>query len=362
MKIAIMSFPGSPSHGASLQMYALYRTIEKMGHTPVILNYIPKKLADQYNFTGKKTLKYYVTNSISKLLVPNTKKAFSDFESGWQKVPEQVLTDKTKLTKLTENIDKIIVGSDQVWNMDITFHDYSFFLDFCNDKKKKVAYAPSFGNDNVYDEERIRIGELLSEFSYLSAREKRGCELIKELTGKQVPMVCDPTFLLDENEWREISRRFKYKNKYVLLYTIKPSIDLYKKAIKFAKKHNMEIVIIGGKLRNYFCGKEKHVFGVGPAEFLGLVDNAEYIFTNSFHGTAFSIIFNKNFYVEYSSNTNIRLVNLIEITGLTQCIVKKDCDTINEYEFIDYKKVKNELQKVIEVLKSYLGRMLTKDE
>lgn len=359
MKIAIMSFPGSPSHGASLQMYALYTTIKNLGHEPVILNYIPKKLFDKYNHTGEKTLKSFVTDIISKLLIPNTNKSFLDFERNWSKLPKNILTDKSKLNEITKDVDKIIVGSDQVWNMDITFSDYSFFLEFCNESRKKVAYAPSFGNDNIYEKDKNKIKELLNDFLHLSAREKRGCEIVKNLIGKDIPMVCDPTFLLNKEEWKKISKKTKYKDKYVLLYNIKYSSTLYQKALQFAKKQNLKIVIIGGRLREYFNKKEIHAFGVGPAEFLGLIEGAEYIFTNSFHGVALSIILRKNFYVEYSSNTNVRLINLIEATGLEQCVTKIDDEYVERYNFINYSRVEERLNPIIRLSKNYLRRVLS---
>lgn len=359
MKIAIMSFPGSPSHGASLQMYALYTTIKNLGQEPVILNYIPKELFDKYNHTGEKTLKSFVINSISKLIIPSTSKAFFNFEVNWKKLPKNILTDKSKLNELTKDIDRIVVGSDQVWNMDITFNDYSFFLEFCDEDEKKASYAPSFGNDDIYEKDKNKIGKLLSRFSYLSAREKRGCEIVKNLTGRNIPMVCDPTFLLNKEEWEEISKKTKYKDKYILLYNIKYSPSLYQKAFQFAKSQNLKLVIIGGRLRDYFNKKEIHAFGVGPAEFLGLIGGAEYIFTNSFHGTALSIIYRKNFYVEYSSNTNIRLINLVEATGLNQCVTKVDDKHIKSYNSIDYNKVERRLNPIIEESKKYLKKVVS---
>lgn len=358
MKVAIMSFPGSPSHGASLQMYALYKTIQRMGHDPVILNYMPDKLYQQYQGVGKKTVKSVITNNISRMLIPSSAKAFREFERNLKKIPEEVLTDPTKLAAVTADCDRIIVGSDQVWNMDITYHDYSFFLDFCRDKSKKVAYAPSFGNDTVYENEREKIAKLLSEFSFLSAREKKGCEVISELTGMEAPMVCDPTFLVRKEEWEKIAEKPDYHSPYVLYYTVKPSPELYQKALQFAKEHHLKLIKIGGRLRDYFDPEKPAAFGVGPSEFLGLIGDAEYVFTNSFHGTALSIILQKNFYVEYSSNTNVRLINLIETAHLRECVVNKtDADVKNAVE-INYNEVARLLQPLITESMNYIERFL----
>lgn len=358
MKVAIMSFPGSPSHGASLQMYALYKTIQRMGHESVILNYMPAKLYQQYQGVGKENVKSRITKNISRMLMPSSAKAFQAFERNLQKIPEEVLTDPAKLAAVTEDCDRIIVGSDQVWNMDITYHDYSFFLDFCQDKLKKVAYAPSFGNDTVYEDERERIAKLLSEFSFLSAREKKGCEVISELTGRKAPMVCDPTFLVRKEEWKKIAKKPEGHLPYVLYYTVKPSPKLYQKALQFAKAHNLKVIKIGGRLRDYFDPKKPAVFGVGPAEFLGLIDHADYVFTNSFHGTALSIILQKNFYVEYSSNTNVRLINLIEAAHLRECVVDQTDDDVKNMVEINYNEVERLLQPLITESMNYIERFL----
>ena len=362
MKIAIMSFPGSPSHGAALQMYALYTTIRRMGHESVILNYMPADLYEQYHKTSQKTIKSTIINIVSNIIIPSSEKAFKEFESSLDKIPKEVLTDFNELSDVTADCDRIVVGSDQVWNMDITYHDYSFFLDFCHDKIKKVAYAPSFGNDDIYENEKERITELLSEFSFLSAREKKGCEIINELTGREVPMVCDPTFLLSKEEWRKIAKKPKYKSPYVLYYTIKSSPELYKKALLFAEERNLKLIKIGGRLREYFNAKNPSVFGVGPAEFLGLLDNAEYVFTNSFHGTALSIIMHKNFYVEYSSNTNVRLINLIDAVNLRECVVNKAEDSVKNTVKINYREVDKLLSPLVMESTKYIERFLKQDE
>lgn len=358
MKVAIMSFPGSPSHGASLQMYALYKTIQRMGDEPVILNYMPAKLYQQYQGGEKETIKSIITKNVSKILMPSSAKAFQEFEKNLKKIPEEVLTDPTKLAVVTADCDRIIVGSDQVWNMDITYHDFSFFLDFCQNKLKKVAYAPSFGNDTVYENEREKIAKLLSEFSFLSARERKGCEIISELTGRKVTMVCDPTFLVCKEDWKKISKKPDCHSPYVLYYTVKPSPELYQKALQFAQKRNLKLIKIGGRLRDYFDPKKPAVFGVGPSEFLGLIDNAEYVFTNSFHGTALSIILQKNFYVEYSSNTNVRLINLIETVGLRECVVNKSDDYVKNTVKINYKEVERLLQPLVTESMNYIERFL----
>jgi hypothetical protein len=335
MKVGTLTFPGSPSHGASLQMYALYSVLSDMGVDTEVINYVSDSV-NHKNHT-KKILK----DRIAGLFLRDSMAAFRQFEKRVKIYPEDSIKTTHELKQYTEAYDRIIVGSDQVWNPVVTGNDMNFYLDFCNDKSKKASYAPSFGVNQIDEKDKEKISRLLSDFTYLSAREERGKELIYELTQKEVPLVLDPTFLLDGDDWRKIKKPSGAKGEYVFVYTIKPSMELKQKAKCFADKHGYKLVYISGGLHGVLdkINPHKHpVFGIGPAEFIDLVDNAQYVFTNSFHGAAFSIILNKKFYVELSSDTNSRLITLIQKFGLENCII--DCKTYDSRQMqIDYVKV-----------------------
>lgn len=324
MKVGTLTFPGSPSHGASLQMYALYHTLKTMGTDVEVINYISESVIHKQ--TPKKGLK----DQLAELLLKNGGKAFERFEQQMNILPKTPLKTTRELKEYTQGFDRIIVGSDQVWNPQVTGNDMNFYLAFCDENSKKASYAPSFGVQQVCENDQEQIAKLLSEITYLSAREERGKELIFELTQREVPTVLDPTFLVDGDDWRKMKRPSGAKGEYVFVYTIKPSVKLRRAAKAFAEKHGYCLVYISGGLHGVLdkINPKKHpVFGVGPAEFIDLIDNAKYVFTNSFHGAAFSIILNKNFYVEFSSDTNSRLITLVKNFELEECII--DCDTFN---------------------------------
>lgn len=320
MKVGTLTFPGSPSHGASLQMYALYSALKHMGTDVEVINYVSDKVNHR-----KRPPKGW-KDIIAGLFLKDTDSAFKKFESQISFSQRTPVSTTDDLKKHIGNYDRIIVGSDQVWNPVVTGNDMNFYLEFCDDDQKKASYAPSFGVEQVMQDDREQIARLLSKITYLSAREERGQELIFELTGRDVPVVLDPTFLVDREEWRSLKKNSGAKGDYVFVYTIKPSPKLYLTARAFSEKYGYKVVTISGGLHGVldkFNPKKNTVSGTGPAEFIDLIDNAKYIFTNSFHGTAMSIILNKNFHVEFSSDTNTRLVSLINHFNLHSNII--DC-------------------------------------
>ncbi len=340
MKVGTLTYPGSPSHGASLQMYALYTVLNSMGADAEVINYISDTV--NYKSCPSKDLK----DMIASIFLKDSQKAFKKFESQIKISPKIPMKTTEELKDYTKALDRIIVGSDQVWNPAITGNDMNFYLEFCDDNQKKASYAPSFGVDQIAEADKDRISKLLSEITYLSAREERGKEIISELTGRDVPVVLDPTFLIDGNDWRKLKKKSGAKGDYVFVYTIKQSSALRRAARIFAEKHGYKLVTISGGLHGVidkFNPKKSTVSGIGPAEFIDLIDNAKYVFTNSFHGAAFSIILNKNFYVEFSSDTNSRLVTLVQKFELEECII--DCNNFdNALLQINYDKA-NEILK-----------------
>ena len=355
MKVGTLTFPGSPSHGASLQMYALYTALEKMGVDVEVINYISDKV------NHKKSSTDLVKAKIAALFLKNSEAAFARFESQINISPKVPMTTTAELAEAARTYDRIIVGSDQVWNPVVTGNDMNFYLEFCDDAAKKASYAPSFGVDRVAEADREKISGLLSEITHLSAREERGREMIYELTGRDVPIVLDPTFLVDADDWRKLKKPSGAKGEYVFLYTVKPSPKLLQAAQKFADKYGYKLVYISGGLHgilNKFNPTKHTVSGIGPSEFISLIDNAKYVFTNSFHGSAFSIILNKNFFVEFSSDTNSRLKTLIQKFDLGDNVI--DCDSFT-YEWLqrDYTTVNQMLadkrQESLSYLKEIVG-------
>lgn len=366
MRVGIFTFPGSPSYGAALQMFALYSVLSEKCDAEVI-NYIPEGVIHRRR-KKKFSFKSIVAN-IYHFFVKDNKTQFSTFERQIKKYPENEIATTEELKEIASRYDRIIVGSDQVWNPVIIGDNLNYYLDFCT-HEQKASYAPSFGTERVAGNEE-KIANLLDDFKYLSVREQQGAEIIKELTGKSVPVVLDPTLLLSKEKWQLQMKKIKRpKGKYVLYFTIKPSGELMKFAEKFAEENGCMLFVIGSYgspkelIRESVKGKKKFLFGIGPSEFLSLVNDADFVITNSFHGTAFSIIFEKDFYVEYSSDTNSRLENIVRVFGQESRVVCKDTPYTKPVA-IDYSSVKEKMgfhrQESFEYLYKIIGEQNEQD-
>lgn len=338
MNVGIFTFPNSKSYGATLQMYALYHTVEILGHTPEIINYQNSYMKTQLHVHRRSTLH----KCLRKLLHYRMYRDFRKFEKKQMTMyPVASIADPAKLSALTKRYDAVICGSDQVWNPDITGADLSYFLNFCDDDTKRVAYAPSFGISEFSDEFSKAIRGDLEKFYALSAREAQGQTLISSLLGKDVPLVCDPTLLMDSNEWEQLEKPHPTaEGAYIFYYVVKSSATLWKQCKTFAKEKGLKIVVVGGSpLKRWKHNNEdiQYAVDIGPQEWLYLLHHARYVFTNSFHGTAFSINYHKDFFVEFSSLTNSRLEQITRTLGLCSQIVEEEplCDTAVDYSVAD---------------------------
>lgn len=354
MKVGILTFPHSPSLGAMLQMGALYHTVEGMGHDVEIINYVSEKV--NHKQIQKKTVKAVLIKILSTLFIKSPAQSYCEFESKLKMFPTKTISCRKDMEKAANHFDRIIVGSDQVWNPVVTGHDLNFYLEFCKDSYKKASYAASFGYMQADNEYSDRISELLKDFNYLSVREKDGQKIVKDLTGRRAELVLDPTLLVEKNYFQDIKTSSNRKKKYVLFFCIKPSRNLYNIADLYAREYGYELVTIGGRMIDKFDPRKHPVYGTGPKEFLGLIDGAQCVFTNSFHGTAVSVALNRDFFVEFSSDTNSRLINLTEMLELKDRVVN---DSIPVEKQINYEHVEQLLNQQRIISKRYLESVLT---
>ena len=331
MKVGILTFPHSPSYGASLQMFALYKTIEKLGGTPCVLNYQNRYMRSKHHIE-RDPVKAKLLNIVGH----RTSKKFTQFEKTLTWLPSKIIYEAIKLQSISADLDYVIVGSDQVWNPAVTGSDTTYFLDFC-EKKKKISYAASFGVDDLEPQFAKAITELLYDIPALSIREIKGREIIKRLTGRDVSVVLDPTFLPTKELWdMTVCTKPIVKQPYIFSFVFNPNDENISYRTRLSDETGLPIVSISD---NPFKKSDKnsiYVSGIGPTEFLRIIRDAEYIVTDSFHGTAFSIIFNRPFYVSLSTKTNSRLETLLSTLDLENRIIS-ECKTFDKH--INYTKV-----------------------
>ena len=218
-------------------------------------------------------------------------------------------------------------------------------MDFVDENKKKIAYAPSFGvKQNDYPYQNNKLKNLLNRFDYISVREEDGKYIIKKLINKSVKIVLDPTLLLEKKQWNEFVKVDMNKTKYILCYFLGEQKYYWKYVKKLQKETGLEIRIIPIQPEAYFK-KGTIESEVGPMEFLDLMANAEIICTDSFHGMVFSIIFEKKFSVlkRFKDNDrksqNSRICNLLKLIDLEEFFIDENFEEtkfiVNNYEDIN---------------------------
>lgn len=352
MRIGILSFQFSDNYGALLQGYALRQTLISLGYYAEIINYWPSESENT-----KVDLKSIIIKLITNLDSKKRKAKSNFFRKQYLGITTQKMGSTEELHNTASQYDALIVGSDQVWNCSLTRCDWNYLLQFENNNQKKFSYAASFGFEQIPEEYRKQYKKNLSEFNMISVREKQGKKIIKNLIGLDVPCLLDPTFLLDKKEWLKIAQIHENRN-YILLYTMCKSELLLRFTDDLAKKTGFQVYWINGSIRTPLKAKTKKIHSASPNEFLGYFNNAAYVITNSFHGTAFSIIFEKQFFVECSEanfQVSSRIRSIIDSTGLENRYIKNIEDSINST--IDYQMVNKKIEENRKLSLQYLERI-----
>lgn len=359
MKIGIMTFPNSVSFGATLQMYALYRAVERLGVQPEIINYQNTYMKAENHInairnTGSASKKLRYT--VRRLLHFRQFRGFREFEKQMRLYPDTSVENPEMLPLIAQRYDGVICGSDQVWNPYITGGDVAYFLDFCGPETKRISYAPSFGVSELAEDFQTIIKPELNQFSTISVREAEGAMILRQLLGHEVSLVLDPTFLLEMGEWEKLERKHPAaEGEYILYFTVFSSESLMAFCKELADKTNKKIVVVGGNVLRQLRNRDKQVvyaWDLTPGQWLHLIHHASCVVTNSFHGTAFAIHYQKDFYVEPAPRANSRLTQIICTCGLEERVVGK-CEADLEAH-IDYEKVRERLAPEAERSLTYL--------
>lgn len=323
MKIGIYTFFSS-NYGAALQAYSLQRFIrEKCPGSEVRLVDFVRNNRDSLEKVFYKRSNNPLYNLIWKFFVlcryNEFKQKVENFATFKSTIPfTKPVKDIASVSKDAFSYDILITGSDQVFKPSNKYRDV-YYLNFGKVLSKKVAYAPSFGISEFSDEDKRYIKTSLSDYEALSCRESDGALFLSELMGKEVPHVLDPVFLTPASSWREVAVKPGIEH-YVFVYCLK-DLNLL---LAFAKKNfpNKKIIVLAQNYLKPVIGC-KQVFYPGPREFLGLIDNADAIVTDSFHGMAFSLILDKHFNIVVTRpKASSRILSLLEKLDLHDRLVK----------------------------------------
>lgn len=294
MKVGILTIHNTTNFGSTLQAYATFKAIERLGVECEIIDYstdVILKKEQPLKFSDIRSLKhlYYFISSERKKkskLIEQRK-----FLEGNVKFTKKY--DKRSLHELNDKYQTIIVGSDVVWGERNFVDDFSYFLDFVDDGVDKVSFASSVGDRWIHNEEKIKA--LLLRFKYISVREKSTAMWVSTLLNKNVDYTCDPTMLFTKDEWLELIDKNNrvIQEPYVLVYFNDSQNNNLKNAIEYGKKHNMPVYYINFRRR---INGTKSVKPVKVEEFLNLIYFADTVFSASYHGLLFSLYFNKNIF------------------------------------------------------------------
>ena len=380
-KIGLAVCYDTKNYGSQLQVLATIKKLEMMGFESEIIRYKKKisiKLIQQtlprfFNpyfikskLKGRKEKKLLNRDIEVKEKVLVRNKRFIEFANKHFNNISTIHNGWNELVKeCDKNYDYLLCGSDQLW-LPSNLGSHFYTLEFAKLQKRKIAYATSFGVNQIPWYQIASTKKYLKRFNYLSNREISGSEIVKKLIGEKSEVVCDPTLLLTKEEWEEILPPQKKKTeKYIFCYFLGTNEEHRKQANQLKKMTGYRIITIPF-LDNYVEGDKNfgdiQLFDVDAQDFVNYIRNAEYVLTDSFHGTIFSILNEKKFmtFNRFKSNSknsrNTRIDSLFKLLELSDRRYNESIETI--FEEIDYNRVKKKLSKIKKDSEDYLEEAL----
>lgn len=376
MKIAVVNRTNLKNYGSVLQVYALCHTVERLGYNAEVVwesgnksknwDFRPNKVVSiainllfhpSLLWTTFKRMKAVRNTQIS----PEKIRLFDEFV---QKYFNRRFYSNEELISVAESSEyvKFICGSDQVWMTTTLYPDPLMYLRFAP-KEKRIAYAPSLGRNFIPSYNLKTIKMYIQDIPCLSIREDDGKRIIQEKTGLSIPVVADPTLLMNDKEWSELAAKIETPKDYLLCYFLdEPSSDIKQAISELSKEQCQEIVIIGS-LSEIQCPNEHiHRPVMGPSEFLTYVSNANFVITDSYHGMLFSIIYQKQFWAVERAyqiyDQSSRQLTVLSRLGIENRYVKGEA--VLEKTPIDYNSVNEKLSDFISYSLKYLDESIKK--
>jgi hypothetical protein len=368
MKIGILTYQRAHNYGALLQAYALRTYLKKFSFDVEYIDYWPKYHSDAYRIFSVENLrnhsflgqiKFILLFILSLPRVLNRKKGFNNFiryKLELERAPRYLVS-----KDILEDFDIVIYGSDQIWRYQnlplFKGFDYSYFGEYPINVKKKIAYAASMGEINIIDSEQSLIIKNISQFNSISVRENNLKSYLENI-GIKSTLVLDPVFLLSKIEWLslECKKAHNKKNRYILFYHLMYSREAIEFVNKLSESTGLKVIEIQGEVKPLLIGN-RFLQTLPPEEFITLVNNAEYVVSTSFHGVAFSLIFQKQFYALGMKGNLDRVLSLLNLLNLSNRYIT-DNVSFSLKERIDYTVVEPMLIKYISKSQSFLNKAI----
>lgn len=366
MRIGIITISEHNNYGNRLQNYALQKFLLNYAENVDTIWWCKDNYLLNKKFSIKTAIKYLLNYKETRLYINNKYIKDCIREYNIKKFSDKYISIKYDYTinkDLSNKYDFFIVGSDQVWNTNFWMGWDSLvntinavFLKFLS-KEKRVAYAASIAIPEIPKDKEKIFKDGLNEMKAISVREKTGADLVKNLTGREVPVVVDPTILLSKEEWQKIEMVPEWYNgeKYILTYFLGNPSPIIK---NIAKKNNW-------KIYNLMDKDNFDLYTSRVEEFVYLINHAQLVVTDSFHASVFSILMNTSFLVVNRQQKGVadmtsRIDTLMELFGYQdRYIVNGKCDLSDEeILYMDFSNVKSIQEREIERSTEYMKEAL----
>lgn len=372
------------NYGSMLQAYATTQELEKRGLSYDILSYrkevnffyLVKNIGRVFNKYWLQEKGLVLQKRLSRKRFPIydanaqiREDKFYEFQQNYFGQKIRICKGYNELKNAAKDYSIVIVGSDQMWSPSGLATNF-YNLMFVPDGIRKISYASSFGVAKIPAYQKKRTAEFLKRIDYLSVREESAVKIIDKLTNRKAKLVVDPTMLLDRKEWEQFAVKDRIvKDSYIFAYFLGSNKEHRKKVVELNKKKKLKIVTLR-HLDEYVASDENFgdiaLYDVSPKEFVNLIENAEYICTDSFHGTVFSILFHKKFltFLRYSDKSafskNSRITSLLSnLRILKRGYNYISGDIVQQMDSkIAYEEVDERLNKMIEQSRLFLDKAL----
>lgn len=335
-KVGIITIQKSEvNYGACLQSYALWSCIKSITGSCQVIDLL-RPCHDKYKTSpslgeiSKLSIKQRIRRVLysiffNKQLTKEEKNRIEKFHDFNAKVEYSTTYRKAEdLYYTVPDYDIYVTGSDQVWNPKMPFLNNPYFLTFAPKDRKRVSYASSFGIDKIEDSIKPTYKQWLIGYDCISTREESGADIVASLIGNRPTVVLDPVFLLSKKQWRAEMKKpsFKVPEKYLLVYMLTYDEQVLQQAYQIGHTKNLPLILVLSENRIVQTDMAQQLVDIGPAEWMWLIDNADTMVTTSFHGTAFSIIFQTPIAVLLKEGvaTNSRIATLMSRFNLNDHI------------------------------------------
>ena len=340
MKIDIITLQAIKNYGSVLQAFATQKIWEQYGCDVEIINYVRENAKDE-NLAKKWSKGNPVKYCVMLPTIRKWKYIFGDFCKTQLNLTDKIYTTDEDFNNFPLDADIYCTGSDQVWNSKWNQGIvYPLYLSFVPDSKLKISFSSSFGRAEISQEEIIATKEYLGQYNFISVREDEAKDIIEKKYGLKAVQILDPTLMLPQEFWRKYTGNSLIRGDYILIYNLFRNKKFDDFAVKLSKYTGLKLVRICTRY-DQFYRPGKHIFIPEVFEYVNLIDNAQFVITDSFHATAFSLNLNTEPICIYPSEFYGRIDSILRLTESLHKHVKdfSDYDVINRV--VDFDKVNN---------------------